>query len=208
MSQYFSLSATATNVIVGTTVTLTASASYDVGPTPSDIWIYDVTTGKELARATSGMTVATTVSQSTEGTHSYVAYISKDEMPPPPASFPPDIQDESSVLSISWSMLALEITGYDIDSGTVGLKATSAVDVTSPSPFFITLFENTAGNGAGSLITETGTGTTLTASAPLPPLTRRTYQAYISTNNSTDPPSNIQHSSNAAIGYYFAFLGV
>ncbi len=70
-----SLTASTTSPAVGGTVTLTATANQDVGPTPYGLYIYDVTTGSVVGHVTSGTTTSTTVTQSAATTQRYVAYI-------------------------------------------------------------------------------------------------------------------------------------
>jgi|HubBroStandDraft_6_1064221.scaffolds.fasta_scaffold431295_2 hypothetical protein len=189
------LTASATNVLVGTAATLTATATADVGPTRFDIWIYDVTSGTEIARVVSGTSVSVTVSEPTVSTHSYVAYISLNLPPSPPAFFPPVIEDASDVVSISWSTLVLSLGGQAAD-GTHPLMVHSAVDVTTNPNWYITLFENSNG---GTRLGMTGFGTTLAASVHLPINTVVAYQAYISGNSPADPPSGLVYSSNPVV---------
>jgi hypothetical protein len=73
-----SLAASSTDPYVGTSVTLTATANTDVGPTPYYISIYDETTGAELARCGSGIACSATVSESTTGSHEFEAFIGDD----------------------------------------------------------------------------------------------------------------------------------
>ena len=73
-----SLAASSTDPYVGTSVTLTATANTDVGPTPYYISIYDETTGAELASCGSGITCSATVSESATGSHEFEAFIGDD----------------------------------------------------------------------------------------------------------------------------------
>jgi hypothetical protein len=73
-----SLAASSTDPYVGTSVTLTATANTDVGPTPYYITIYDETTGAELAVCGSGITCSATVSESTTWTQRFEAFIGDD----------------------------------------------------------------------------------------------------------------------------------
>jgi hypothetical protein len=70
-----SLAASSTDPYVGTTVTLTATANTDVGPTPYYITIYDETTGAELAICGTGSTCSATVSESSAGRQQFGAFI-------------------------------------------------------------------------------------------------------------------------------------
>jgi hypothetical protein len=73
-----SLAASSTDPYVGTSVTLTATANTNVGPTPYYISIYDETTGAELASCGSGIACSATVSESTTGSHEFEAFIGDD----------------------------------------------------------------------------------------------------------------------------------
>ena len=73
-----SLATSATDPYLGTSVTLTATANTDVGPTPYYITIYDETTGAELAVCGSGSTCSATVSESNTGSHQFEAFIGDD----------------------------------------------------------------------------------------------------------------------------------
>ena len=63
-----SLAASTSYPYAGGTVTLTATANADVGPTPYYITIYSETTGAELAICGSGTTCSAAVSQYRPGT--------------------------------------------------------------------------------------------------------------------------------------------
>ncbi len=73
-----SLAASSTDPYLGSSVTLTAAANTDVGPTPYYITIYDETTGAELAACGSGSTCSATVSESVTGSHQFEAFIGDD----------------------------------------------------------------------------------------------------------------------------------
>jgi len=60
---------------LGGTVTLSANANQDMGPTPYFLSIVDATTNTQLTRTGSGNTVSFTVSQPDATTHRYIARI-------------------------------------------------------------------------------------------------------------------------------------
>jgi hypothetical protein len=70
------LAASSSTPVVGQSVTLTATANKDMGPTPYGISIMDATTGAELVHTGSGTTLTLVVSQSAATTRRYVALIS------------------------------------------------------------------------------------------------------------------------------------
>jgi hypothetical protein len=89
-----SLSGSSATPAVGASVTLTATANQDVGPTPYGIWVYDTTTGALVAHAPSGTSVSAAVSQSAASTQRYVAYVAN--------SGPTNIQATSTPLTVTW----------------------------------------------------------------------------------------------------------
>ncbi len=89
------LTSSAASVGVGSSVTLTATANQDVGPTPYGLYIYDVTTGVAVAHVPSGASVSALVSQSSATTQRYVAYVTNNG--------PVNIQAASSPAVVTWS---------------------------------------------------------------------------------------------------------
>jgi PASTA domain len=92
------VSTSATTVTVGSAVTVTATASLDVGPTPWYIDLFDLTTGALLAFCPSGTTCSASVSQGAPTQHSYIAFVAAAS-----GSIPPfDIRATSNTPSVSW----------------------------------------------------------------------------------------------------------
>lgn len=89
------LAASQTSTSVGSTVTLTATANQDLGPTPYTFEIFDATTGAVLAHAGRGKVITATVSAAQASTARYVAQI--DNMGAGP------IQAVSEPRVVSWS---------------------------------------------------------------------------------------------------------
>jgi hypothetical protein len=97
-----SLSASATSVPVGSTVTLTAYTSTDVGPTPYYIEIFDqsaLPTPKLLVSCGSGTSCSVSVSQNAPGSHTYIAFVSSSSSSYPP----PNIQSTSNTVTVTWT---------------------------------------------------------------------------------------------------------
>jgi hypothetical protein len=90
-----SLAASTTTPAVGGSVTLTATANKDLGPTPYGMSIVDASTGVIVARVGSGSTFSVTVSQSAAMTQRYVAEIDNGGGT--------NIQANSSPVIITWS---------------------------------------------------------------------------------------------------------
>ncbi len=94
-----SLAASTTDPYVGTSVTLTATANTDVGPTPYYITIYDETTGAGLAVCGSGISCSATVSESSTGRHQFEAFIGDDV---PGNGAPGFVLVSSNQVSVLW----------------------------------------------------------------------------------------------------------
>jgi len=96
----WSLTLTAQNPLPyeGSTAILTATANYDVGPTPWYIEIYDQTTGQQVCIAGSGTTCSASVEFSFATTQTYVAYVAASSSTAPP----PSIQVASNTTTIIW----------------------------------------------------------------------------------------------------------
>ncbi len=89
------LTASASSVPVNTNVTLTASASTDVGPTPYYILIVDEA-GNIVTSCSSGATCSTTVTSAVAATHQYTAYLSGSASSNSAAA-------RSNTVSVSWT---------------------------------------------------------------------------------------------------------
>jgi hypothetical protein len=89
------LAASTTSPTVGQSVTLTATANQDMGPTPYGMSIVDASTGVVLVHIGSGTTASVVVSQSAAMTQRYVAQIDSHGGPP--------IQAMSTPIVITWS---------------------------------------------------------------------------------------------------------
>jgi hypothetical protein len=90
-----SLAASTTSPGVGASVTLTATANKDVGPTPYGMSIVDASTGVILSHAGSGSSFSVTVSQSSAMTQRYVAEIDN--------AGGVNIQANSTPVIVTWS---------------------------------------------------------------------------------------------------------
>ncbi|HJY59438.1 MAG TPA: hypothetical protein VJ418_23910, partial [Streptosporangiaceae bacterium] len=89
------LAASTTAPAVGGSVTLTATANKDIGPTPYGMSIVDATTGVIVSHVGSGSTFSVTVSQTSAMTQRYVAEIDN--------SGGVNIQANSSPVIVTWS---------------------------------------------------------------------------------------------------------
>jgi hypothetical protein len=94
-----SLAASASVVFTGNSVTVTATTNADVGPTPYFISVYDETSQTELAVCGTGTTCSATVTESSEGTQVFEAYVGDI----PPSDGPPGfIIVSSPTVSVLW----------------------------------------------------------------------------------------------------------
>jgi len=106
-----SLSSSAgTSLTIGSSTTLTATASEDVGPTPFEIEIYDTTMSTQIAACGSGTSCTVTVSQSSASTHIYVAYVD--------SGAGVNIQATSNTMAIAWNPVGVTFTESGLPSGT------------------------------------------------------------------------------------------
>jgi hypothetical protein len=80
---------------VGGSVTLTATANKDIGPTPYGMSIVDASTGVIVSHAGSGSSFSATVSQSAAVTQRYVAEVDN--------AGGVNIQANSSPVIVTWS---------------------------------------------------------------------------------------------------------
>ena len=172
------LAASTTSPSVGGTVTLTATANKDIGPTPYGMSIVDASTGVILSHVGSGSSFTVNVSQSSAMTQRYVAEIDN--------AGGVNIQANSAPVIVTWSGTAppaptvsnvnpatgpasggtsVTVTGTNFASGdTVAFGSTAATSVTVNSATSITA---TSPAGSGTVdVTVTGAGgTSATSSA-------------------------------------------
>ncbi len=181
------LSASTSYAVLGRAVTLTATASSDVGPTPYYLQIFDQSTGARVVACGSGTVCTANVSYSYSTTHNYVAYIAGLGSYNPP----PNIEDTSSPVSVTWrATLALNgPSGYVYGGNAVTIPAYAAYDV-GPTPYYIEIFNQSTGVrvaacGAGSSCSASVTG-----------YSPQTFVAYISSWGTGNPPPNVQATSN------------
>jgi len=122
-------------------VTLTATSSDDVGPSPYYIEIYDDDHGTRLAVCGSGTTCSVTVTETSAGTHRYRAYVSNYDSANPPAS----VHGQSlfgfvTVNDGGWQASISETGGQ----GIYNVTATANQDV-GPTPYWIEIFDMQTG---------------------------------------------------------------
>ncbi|MGH3219672.1 MAG: IPT/TIG domain-containing protein, partial [Streptosporangiaceae bacterium] len=167
-----SLAASTTAPAVGGSVTLTATANKDIGPTPYGMSIVDASTGVIVSHVGSGSSFTATVSQSSAMTQRYVAEIDNaggvniqansspvivtwgGTLPPAPA-----VSAVSPASGPASGGTAVTITGTNFAAGdTVSFGGSAAAGVTVSSATSITAV-SPAGSGTAD-VTVTGPGGT------------------------------------------------
>jgi hypothetical protein len=127
------LAASSTSLAVGGTVTLTATANQDVGPTPYGLSIVNSTTGVVLTHVGSGTTTSVTVTETSPISQSFVGRIDSASGSP--------IVATSSPVTVTWAASQSLAPTFSADaatsSGTVGSSYSYTFAATgSPAPTF------------------------------------------------------------------------
>lgn len=185
-SPFSSFTASSTSLPLGGSATLTATVTYDVGPTPYYIDIFDMTTGALLRSCGTGTTCSVSVTHSTPTFRPYKAYVTL------PTTTPPTSFQGVAEVDVSWSAIAVSLSASS--SGPFVLTAVAAKDV-GPTPYYIEIFNLTTGAPVGQ---PCGTGTTCSGTAVLSGGNPQTFQAFVA-NHATAPPTSFQGASNYVI---------
>lgn len=190
-----SVSASPTTLAVGSTTTVTATTSADVGPTPFYTELYDATTSTRIGVCGGGTSCSTTASQSVATTHRYVAYVSSYSTAFPPAG----IQATSASSYVTWSYAnyRVSLTASRTSYGHDTVTATTNVNV-GPTPYYIEIFSETT----GARVAVCGTGTSCSANVALN-FGNNNFVAFVSSYDSALPPANVQASSNVVTDWFF-----
>jgi hypothetical protein len=191
-----SFTTSATTVATGTAVTLTATVSCDIGPTPYWQQIFDTTTGALVGNCAFGTTCTATVSQSVAGTHDYVAYIDGGGSTPPPSANPGSTAVDNAYVTweappddFSVSMSGPSEIGWESGPGTYSAYVNQDV---GPTPYYIEIFNETT----DTLLAACGIGIECTISYTPPVGTAENLVAFVSGYSAALPPAAIQASSN------------
>ncbi len=166
------LSASSTDVLVGTSVTLTAITDQDLGPSGSSVIIFEGST--QLTSCRSGTQCTASVSSTTAGRRDFFARLIFSG-----GSFFP-----SSTVSVTWNAasftVSLSTSSTSTSVGTsVTLTATANQDVGS-TPFFIRILDGT------TEIASCGSGTRCVQSVTSSISTTRTFVAKVARNDGSD----------------------
>jgi hypothetical protein len=183
------LSTSATTLPVNGVVTLGATTSQDIGPSPFYIEILDTTSQTVLASCGFGTRCGTTVSQAAATTHRYLAAVASYSGALPP----PNLQTLSMPAWVAWTSSDWQVSLVAGPNDTA--TATANHDV-GPTPYYIEIFgeygDTTPSGGGGSRLASCAYGTTCTVTEPPAGML---LVAFVSAYDSTLPPANIQASS-------------
>lgn len=184
------LALSATTVAVNANVTVTANLTgADIGPTPYYLEIFDATTGSLIRYCGYGLSCSASVSQSSAGTHTYVAYLTVYN-----AAFPPTgYRQHTANAYVTWSnsdfTVSLSLGGNGWATATVNR------DVKSTPLYWITIYDATK----GTRLAACGSGTTCTTG-----LESTTCEddlvAFVSGLDTAFPPPSIQATSRVITG--------
>jgi len=170
--------------------TLTATASQDVGPTPYFIYIINANTGSTVAMCGTGTTCAVSLTYPTPTYDYFYAIIAT-------SSAGTSEQAASAEIPVEWRGIDLKLAANlnTLPAGNVStLTATSDLDISS-SPFYIQIWDTTAGGGPLNPAFTCGTGTTCTVSVSQNVATTHAFVATFAYSGSSYPPSGLQTTS-------------
>jgi len=177
-------------------VTLTATTNTDVGPTPYYIVIWQ--DNGILARCGTGTACSVNAGFPTPQTHGYEAAIARYDGSDTQV-FYPDTGGFTScggqAICIEWHGVSFTMSsGYSTLplNGVTTVTATASEDV-GPSPFYIDIFDTTAGTLVGS---PCGYGTTCSATVSQSAAATHKYVAYLADPDSTFLPARVQSTSS------------
>lgn len=182
---YPGITVSAHDVSPGTGVTVTATTSLDVGPTPYYTQIYDMTTGARIAVCGSGTVCSQTTSYQVPHFGRFEAFVGDNSFSPPP---PNSQGGGSGEADVAWNAIDVTLSGLVVfpSSTQYGfvLTANSAVDV-GPTPYYIEIFNITTGAEVASC----GSGTSCSGSQVLPMGPSYIFQAFVTNSTATAPTS-------------------
>jgi hypothetical protein len=184
-----SLHASQTTVPVGQAVTLTATTQRKVDYSIWYIGIVDLTDGHQVCTPImgSGTTCSGTVTENVATTHKFAAYV---------ANFAKsDVRSQSAGGFVTWSNDGWQISLTAPEAtftGSEAVTATANMSVSSPSPFWIEIFDETT----GQRIWACGSGASCTDPNFKPSRNGDDLVAFVSPLDTAFPPSGIEASSN------------
>ena len=124
-------------VVPGKAVTVTATASADVGNSGYQLGLYDQRSGSLLTYCSHGTTCSTTLTKDQAGSQSIIAYVSGAS----PTSPPPVVQAQSTPITATWLGVTLDAnTTQPQRDTTIFMRASANVDVTN-TPWSIGIYD-------------------------------------------------------------------
>jgi len=182
------LSASTTSPTSNQSVTLTATANTNVGPTPYYLDIWDQTTGTMVNDVGTGTTDTGTVSEPS-GSQTYIAYITSN----PTSQYNP-VATSNQVI-VTWAPMLVTLSASTTSPAanqSVTLTATANTNV-GPTPYYIDIWDQTTRTMVKAI--RYGTTDIGTVSEPSG---SQTYIAYI-TSDSTGPGNPVATSNQVTI---------
>jgi hypothetical protein len=181
-------------------VTLTSTASTDLGPTPFYAEIVDTNTNTVVGSPCGFTTTCTAyVAQAIATTHRFVAYISSYSTSLPLSN----VQATSNAAFGTWNnngYRATSLTTARTAFGQDTVTATTNVNV-GPTPYYIEIFNT----HTGARVAVCGTGTSCSGTASLS-FGRNDFVAFVSGYSTSLPPVNTQANSTIATDYFFIII--
>lgn len=185
-----SLSASVTYLWPTQYSTLTATASQDVGPTAYFIYIINANTGATVATCGTGTTCSVSLTYPTPTYDDFYAIIAT-------SSAGANQQAMSSEIPVDWQGIDLTLAA-SVNTLPVGntstLTATSDTNISS-SPFYIQIWDTTAGGAPLNAPYTCGGGTTCSVSVSQSVATTHAFVATFAYDSTTYPPSGLQTTS-------------
>lgn len=179
---FFGITATASDVKLGATVTVTSTTSFNVGPTPWWTQIYDLSTGTRLVACPTGTTCSAAVRRSSPSFGRFEAFLGALSTTPPP----PSNQGDSGEVDVAWNAIDVTLSGTVMNISSTqfafDLTARTRVDV-GPTPYWIEIFNVTTGRE----LVACGRGTSCTVQTILPSGPVFRFQAFVTTYTTTIP---------------------
>lgn len=183
-----SLSQSTDGLATGQSMSLTAYANLDVGPTPYWIEIYDSTTGGLIASCGAGTSCSTSVSQSGPTTHNFIAYIGSYSGTNPPGT----VAATSNTVTCTWFSLSLSANPYYLGAGQTSTVTASVQPDVGPTPYWLGVYDSSTGGS----VAVCASGTSCGGSVNMGSGTSHSFVAYVAGYGTTNPPPNVHVTSN------------
>jgi Domain of unknown function (DUF1906) len=178
----------------GRSITLSAYANLDVGPTPYYIEFYDRTTGGQLNYCAYGSSCSTSVSESSPTTHSFIAYIGSWSSTNPPGT----VAATSNVVSCTWLGVSVYASPQYTSPGSWSLVTVYANTDVGPTPYWLELFDEST----GANLAICASGSSCSAWVSQGAATVHWYAGYASSYGTSNPPPSVQASASNFVVWF------